>query len=278
MRRYFLAPKSKDTNGLDRIETAATGAGGGQPLVTLTSTFDMIGSRVELTDDPGLAGGVTTFDFDFAGRLEQLTTAAGTQTSFAYADPGCPGQVTGVTAALGLAEEATTGFAYDPASCLLTQTTDAESHQTALAYDAAGNVVSLTDPELRETRFQFDDLNRLTKLIDATNAAPDPTCATAGVTCFAYDAAGNLMDVSDGNGNLTSFDYDSRERPIERVDPLGLPDTFAYYLLDRMTRRTNRSVRTANPTTKTPSIRIATPWPNPKHENRSSHAFQQFSL
>ena len=49
--------------GLNRVLTAATGAGGVQPLVNLTRAYDAVGNRVTLADD--------------AGRLTQLTTPVG---------------------------------------------------------------------------------------------------------------------------------------------------------------------------------------------------------
>ena len=64
--------------------------------------------------------------------------------------------------------------------------------------------------------------------IHATNTDPAPPCGTAGVTCFTYDAAGNLQDVTDGNGNLTGFSYDQIDRVDGRTDPLLNPESFAY--------------------------------------------------
>ena len=57
---------------------------------------------------------------------------------------------------------------------------------------------------------------------------PTPACGLAGVTCFAFDAAGNLADLTDANGNVTSFDDDERERVTDRTDPLLNAETFSY--------------------------------------------------
>lgn len=117
-----------------------------------------------------------------------ITDAALTQTVMAYADANCPGSVPSVTRALGLAEETTTTLAYDPATCNLTSMIDPLGNPSSLAYDSAGNVISATDALLRESRFVYDGLNRMTKSIDATNSDPAPACGVAGVTCFACDA------------------------------------------------------------------------------------------
>ena len=56
-------------DGLNRVLTAATGAGGVQPLVTLTNIYDAVGNRTQLADDAGVSGAVTGYVFDGAGRL-----------------------------------------------------------------------------------------------------------------------------------------------------------------------------------------------------------------
>ena len=43
---------------------------------------------------------------------------------------------------------------------------------TTLVYDTSGNVTGVTDAKNRLMRFVYDALNRVTKTIDATNAAP----------------------------------------------------------------------------------------------------------
>jgi YD repeat-containing protein len=176
--------------------------------------------------DPQL--GDTRFEYDANGNLIKIINAELTETVLAYADPNCPGLVTGVTAAFGLPEEATTTFGYDPVTCNLLTVTDPLLNPTDFAYDAVGDVTKVTDSKLHETRFIYDPLNRVTKQIDATNLDPNPACGTAGVTCFAYDASGNLGTLTDANGNATDFGYDSRERLATRTDPLLNDETFQY--------------------------------------------------
>ena len=71
----------------------------------------------------------------------------------AYADVNCPGQVTSVTRAVGLAEETATTLAYDPVTCNLTTTTDDLGNATSFGYDSTGNLITATDALLRESRF-----------------------------------------------------------------------------------------------------------------------------
>ena len=170
----------------------------------------------------------TTLDYDANGNLIEIIDTALTNTAMAYGDASCPGQVTSMTRALGLAEEATVTFTYDPVTCNLTTTTDPLLNPATLAYDAAGNVVSVTDALLRETRLDYDDLNRVVTSIDATNSDPTPPCGVSGVTCFDYDAGGNLITLTDANGGVTDFFYDERERVTSRVDAVLNGASFSY--------------------------------------------------
>jgi len=173
-------------------------------------------------------GSVTTINYDTGGNPIEVIDAQGTRTIMEYDDLNCPGQLTSVTAAVGLTEENTTRFGYDPATCNLVSTVDPLLNVTALAYDSAGNVIESTDAEGRVTRFAYDPLNRITQVIDATQSSPDPLCGTAGVTCYDYDGAGNLTRVTDARGSVTTFEFDSQDRLIQTSDPLGRSETIAY--------------------------------------------------
>ncbi len=193
---------------------------------TTTFTYEPAFNQVASITDP--QGNKTTINYDAKGNPIEIIDAEGTKTVLSYADANCPGQLTSVTSAAGLSEENTTTFEYDPATCNLVQTTDPLGNTTTLAYDAAGNVIQSADAEGRVTRFRYDVMNRLTKVIDATNLAPDPDCGTAGVTCYGYDKKGNLTTVTDARGNTTVFDYDEMDRLKTTIDPVGNPETFAY--------------------------------------------------
>ncbi len=193
---------------------------------TTSFTYDPVFSQVRSVTDP--EGNGTTLNYDTQGNLVQIVDAQGTGTVMTYEDLNCPGQLTSVTAAVGLAEEQTTHFGYDPATCNLVSTVDPLLNVTALAYGSAGNVIESRDAEGRVTRFAYDALNRLTKVIDATHSSPDPLCGTAGVTCYDYDSAGNLTQVTDARGSVTTFEYDTQNRLIQTTDPLGRSETFAY--------------------------------------------------
>ncbi len=206
---------------------------------TTTFTYEPVFNQVSSVTDPD--GNATAINYDASGNPIEIIDALGTRTVMAYADPTCPGQLTSVTAAQGLPEENITTFEYDPVTCNLTQTTDPLLNRTVLAYDAAGNVTQSSDAEGRLTRFQYDVLNRLTKVIDATNSAPDPVCGTASVTCYDYDDQGNLIQVTDAQGSMTTFEYDTEDRLTKTTDPLGNFETFDYDDNGNLISTTDRS-------------------------------------
>lgn len=81
---------------------------------------------------------------------------------------------------------------------------------TAFTYDAAGNVLSITDPESRETQFEYDSLGRL---IETTYPDPDGAGSEASaVLAYSYDTGSNLTTLTDALGKDTTFAYDALNR------------------------------------------------------------------
>ena len=193
---------------------------------TTTFTYQSVFNQVSSVKDP--KGNRTTLNHDTQGNLVRIVDAQGTGTVMTYDDLNCPGQRTSVTATVGLGEEHTTRFGYDPATCNLVSTVDPLFNETRLVYDHAGNVIESTDAEGRVTRFVYDPLDRLTQVVDAGHSGSDPRCGTAGVTCYDYDNSGNLTRVTDARGSVTTFEYDTQDRLIQTIDPLGHFETFAY--------------------------------------------------
>jgi len=115
-----------------------------------------------------------------------------------------------------------------PVLALRTSDVDELGHRRDFAYDAYGNVKSLTESGKLTATFEHDLLDRLTKIQDARNNTitvewdslgrvvreQDPDL---GVRKFTYDAAGNLATVLDAKLNETRISYDSPCRPLVRA-------------------------------------------------------------
>ena len=213
---------------------------------TTTFTYEPAFNQVEAITDP--KGNTTNINFDGNGNPVEIIDALGTITQLAYDDPArnpspAAGLLTSVTGAFGIAGlESTTLFEYDTLGRLV-ETTDPLTHVTTLAYDSAGNVTQSCDALGRITRFDYDNANRLVKVRDATTTSVDFACPVVsdpappcpgqgvsepGVTCYEYDANGNLTSVIDARGSQTKFVHDSKDRLAESIDPLLSKDVFEY--------------------------------------------------
>jgi YD repeat-containing protein len=118
-------------------------------------------------------------------------------------------------------------------------------------YDAAGNVITQTDPLTRSTVYGYDALDRV-------NTQTDPLTRT---TVYTYDLAGNRTSLTDALHRTTTRDYDAGNelRSIGYSDGTtpnvaitytatgqraGMSDgtgasTYSYDLLDRVITSTN---------------------------------------
>ena len=97
-------------------------------------------------------------------------------------------------------------------------------------------MVSSSDSLGRTTSFEYDDLDRLTRLTDPQG----------GTTRFSYDANGNPLSITDQNDNITTFEYDAGDRLISVTDPLLRERTLTYNSADRITQRVDRFGRETN--------------------------------
>jgi len=113
----------------------------------------------------------------------------------------------------------------------------AGSLTTAYAYDAIGNLSSLTDPLGHKATYAYDDAGRLTTITDPlgnlTGANP-----TQHQISYTYDADGNQTSISDQLGHTTSFAYDRDGRRISSTDPLSRVTGWTYNALDQLTQTT----------------------------------------
>ena len=104
---------------------------------------------------------------------------------------------------------------YSAQGYLLTQS-DPAGNVTRYQYDVLGNKIAVTDPRgsgtdgAFTTQYQYDDLNRLVKII-----MPDQT-----FTEITYDKAGNKLAEKDPNGVVTSYTYTARNW-VETVSQNG---------------------------------------------------------
>ena len=133
---------------------------------------------------------------------------------------------------------------------------------TTTTYDAAGNVLTVMDPDGNVTSYKYDGIGRKTEVV---GAAPDGTSGSlpspvityvynaAGLlqsvtdpvmtTSYTYDDAGRQLTVSTPDPNsstpLTSTTtYDGDGNVLTVTDPMGYKTTLQYDLLDHLIQTT----------------------------------------
>jgi RHS repeat-associated protein len=213
-----------------------------------TYTYDAAGRRASATDT---AGRTTTFAYDAAGLLTSLTQpdgavttydhdAAGRRTATDYSD-GTPdestvydlaGRPTAVTDGSG-----TTTYAYDAVG-RVTRVAQG-STEVGYAWDAVGRLTDLTYPSGEQVRRAYDAAGQLTTVTDWADR----------VFTYGYDADGLTTEVAYPNGVTTDVDLDAAGQAVAMttsangIDLLELAYgyTDAGLLADQATTRSTQS-------------------------------------
>lgn len=211
--------------------------------VKTARTYDSNLRKSTETDAPGITGvaATTRFDYDANGNLTKLTDPRGTSL-------GDPNHTTTTT--------------YDSRSRKTRITTaPAPTPQvTDWKYDGAGNVTSIKRADGSIEYKEYDSMNRLTK-----HTVPKTTSPLVNiVTQFEYFPAGTLKKVTDGKGQITTFDYsgydlrktmsypntstqtwtyDESNNLLQWKNPGGIFQTFTY---DERNRKTSMKWLDAN--------------------------------
>ena len=188
--------------------------GAGRKLATMdaedfvTEFFNDALGNVVFTVDPN--GNRVDFAFDAAGRPCLQVDGAGDTVSCVYNSQGLP---TVMIDGFGNAE-----FYFYDARNRRTGRTDREGRATFTEYDANGNRTKTVDPGGSETRWIYDELNRVEEKI-----YPD-----LGSKRYSFDAAGRLTASTDQAGRVTSYEYDDAGRLVRREYPDLSADLFGY--------------------------------------------------
>jgi RHS repeat-associated protein len=107
-------------------------------------------------------------------------------------------------------------------------------HSTEYAYDANGNIESVTDANVNKTKYTYNADDRLIKV-----AEPNGTITEAG-----YDGAGRLTSQTDGNKHETKYVRNVLGQVTEVVDPLGRKTTKEYDSAGNLKTLTDPAKRT----------------------------------
>jgi RHS repeat-associated protein len=194
---------------------------------------------------------LTKFAYDSTGALTATTNALGQITKITEHLPG------GVPQIVVDPNGVTTTLSYDARLRLLasTVTTSAGPLATKYAYDAAGNLLSLTLPDGSVLTNTYDAAHRLTGMADlfknslayTLDAAGDrikTAVANPGGTATrqrsaTFDALGRLRDEIGGVGQTTAYGYDANGNALTITDPLQRLTQQSFDAINRITQVTN---------------------------------------
>ncbi|MCP5417598.1 MAG: VCBS repeat-containing protein [Chromatiaceae bacterium] len=224
--------------------------------ITVDYTYDLAGNRTSLTS----ALGTTNYTYDAANRLASVTDPDSRVTSYGY---DAVGNITQITYPNGTA--ATLAYDVNDRTVQVTHSKGA----TVLAdfqydLDANGNRIRMIEAAGRQVDYAYDALQRLTQeseagvttsynydavgniqLISDTSGGnltasydTNDRILTVGTRSFGFDANGNLTSITDGS-DVTQFQYDARNRLIQRIAADG---TVAQYSYDALGNRISRTL------------------------------------
>lgn len=188
-----------------------------------TYTYDADGNTTSVTDPLG-----NTWQYTYVAgtdRMETETNPLGVVTRYEY---NSDGNLIRLIRDFGGSLENTTTYAYD-AEGNLTSITDPLGNTTTYEYDSNGNLIKITYPLGNVTTYTYDSRgNRLTE-----------TDALGNTTAYTYNLMGRLLSITDALGNTTTYSYDSNGNRTTETDADGNTTTYAYDAYNRLNQITD---------------------------------------
>jgi RHS repeat-associated protein len=199
---------------MDRLITSVDAAGG-----TTSYGYDLSGNRVSMTDPEGHTWRT---EYDAMNRPIRVTDPNGAVTQTIY---DATGRVVATIDATGVE----TRRVYDEIGRLVEYQYGDRPAATRDVFYGPGTAYreELTDPEGRVTKFEFDDLGRVAKTIDAA----------LGETIVAYNLLGSPRTVTDPIGKQTIYTFDTLGRARTVKPYYGGYDTLSYDQTGNVIRR-----------------------------------------
>ncbi len=194
-------------------------------------------------------GNATTLSYNGSGNLETITDPAGRKITLVYNAEGLVESaedpmkhVVKYTYASGnLATVTQPGesalrwqFKYD-SSHRMTELVDGRGGKSTIEYNSSNQVASETDPLKRMTSFEYASFhtkttNHATGAVSVqyftsngvgTSLTNGYGTASATTETRAYNAADELLSVTDGDGHTTKYGYDAHDNRTSMIDPDG---------------------------------------------------------
>ena len=219
-----VSSNTYDADG--RVVSQDDGVAGNQPLVMAYAEQGLPGYTLYAASDTNRT---TPLPLPVPQRISitQFTSLDGRTINYAYGPDGLLNSATvgGQTTTVNYDAAGSVVSVTDPAGQtspvtpgITVTATDRIGRPVVYQFDPALNLVALEDALHQRTRYTYDVQNNLTTITDPLNR----------VTTFAYDSAGNLLTVTDPAGFVTTRAYDSRNNLVATTDSAGQVTTRTY--------------------------------------------------
>ncbi|MET9243032.1 polymorphic toxin-type HINT domain-containing protein [Nonomuraea sp. NPDC003709] len=212
-------------------------AGPGQPAGQWISEYDLVGEELAAIDPTGAR---TQATYDDLGRqitrttIERKPAQAAYTTSLEYNNAG---DLTKVTLPGPGTKTTSTSYTVNAAGEVITET-DPAGNITRYGYDLAGRPAKTTDAEGNATAADYDLAGRLTGL-----KSLDSTGASVRTVGYGYDAADNLTQITSGEGHITRRTFDASNLLTQLLEPVAtgeqITTSFGYNATGQRTRLTD---------------------------------------
>ncbi|MBE2287406.1 MAG: putative Ig domain-containing protein, partial [Prosthecobacter sp.] len=172
---------------------------------TTQTAYDAAGRPTQVTDPLGRH---TWTEYDVFGQIHHVTHPDGSETFAEHTHHGTPWKVTDEAGNVSRTEFDAAGRAIRA----IAPAVNGVSAITQTRHDLAGNVIRVTDPLGRVTQTEYDERNRA---IRVRAPAVWDALAEASVrpeTRTTYDDLGQVLTVTDPQGNVTTKHYDRAGR------------------------------------------------------------------
>jgi RHS repeat-associated protein len=179
--------------------TSAIQFAGTASAATTSFTYDPAFHQLATVTDA--LNHTTTYTHDSSGNLISIANALNQLTTFTYDSKG---RVTSITDPLFH----TTQFVYEGGD--LSGIIDPLNRILSRFTDAVGRVIQVSNTSGNRTRFEYDSLNQVRKIIEHSG----------GITELTYDGNGNVLTLKDARNQTTNCVYDNMDRLISYTDSL----------------------------------------------------------
>ncbi|HKO59512.1 MAG TPA: carboxypeptidase regulatory-like domain-containing protein, partial [Thermoanaerobaculia bacterium] len=219
----------------DRWGNAITGTYGGGQLTAIT---DSVGRQVQLAYTAGLLtqitlpSGLTAWRFGYAGGelteiFDPMHTGAVAWRTFTY-QADTRGTLRLLTSMRDEAGKILEGHAYDGRERGISSFSEGNRNLVSIQYDAGG----IPDRTVVTTAIDGTASQMATFSMARQGGRYVPTqvngvCASCGggsdTQSYTYDGSNHVKTQTDGNGHVTTFDYDANGNMTSRVEAFGTP-------------------------------------------------------